>query len=274
MSGVAILAPGGSLVSIPNEKICSSMIFFVDFPDGELPIEVGFPKNTVFCMEQTTTINTLIGAHYAGNHFAMMHSRTWLRYWKRNNAKRYLLMMLIERLGAYWVRLIPSLTWESDVKVPEVFWDDFRMLGKLKKLPLWKFQTDLASDYLGGYSPDFLFLGAKARKVTKLAFASDKGWPGYFLLLLKSAGYDLSKVGFLSLPKEEVGLAKLGEVVESIKPKAIIALGLEPLKLQRRWNRRFEANVPHPEAWRSHWRHSRDALFVKKLKVFRKEFST
>lgn len=249
------------------------MIFFVDFPDGEIPAEAGFPKNTDFCMDQTTTINTIIEAHYAGNHFAMMKSRMWLRQWKRNNAKRYLLTMLIERLGAYWIRLIPSLTWESDVKVPEVFWDDFRMLGRLKKLPLWKFQTDPASDYLGGYSPDFLFLGAKARKVTKLAFASDKGWPGYFLLILKSAGYDLSKVGFLSLPKDEGERANIGGVVDCLDAKAIVSLGLEPLKFQRRWGRRFEGRVTHPEAWRSHWRHSRDALYVKEFKKIRKAFS-
>ncbi len=235
---------------------------------------MGFPKNTAFCMDQTTTINTIIGAHYAGNHFAMMKSRMWLRQWKRNNAKRYLLTILTQRLGAFRIRVMPSLSWESDVKVPDIFWDNFRAIAGIEsRVPLWKFQTMPESDYIGGENPDFLFIGAKARKVTKLAFASDKGWPGYFILILKSAGYDLSKVGFLSLPKEEAGLEQLGGVVQSIEPKAIVALGLEPLKLQRRWSRRFEGRVTHPEAWRSHWRHSRDALYVKQFKKIRKEFS-
>lgn len=259
------------------------MIFLLDFDKGEEPPRDAFPKNTLFSIdERSAKLQDLIWYHLNGKHFAHNKPRNWFNLWDnvRSNNKRYFLEMIIKRTGAL---RISSTTrpWEFPIDPPAITWNEFLTHPLREDECPWQGFTQIQgieTNYLGGQHPDFLFVGKEGALNTGLAFATHKGWPGWFILCLKSAGFDIDKIGFLGLPQgrtlsmEEA--SKYHMLVNAyIRPKHIVSLGKKQrflntaraLKIVPDWI------IPHPGSWRGKYKETGNVPYVKLLTKGRKE---
>lgn len=257
------------------------MIFLLDFDKGEEPPRDAFPKNTLFSIdERSTTIQDLIWYHLHGKHFAHNKPRYWFNLWNNvnSNNKRYLLQMIIQRTGALRISATDR-PWEFPIDPPAITWNEFLTHPVREDENPWqgfpKFK-DLRINYLGGERPDFLFIGKEGALNTGLPFATHKGWPGWFILCLKSAGFDIDKIGFFSLPKGKIMVSTTASISHTlirslIRPKYIVALGNDLRKFTNAMALPPDWVIPHPGSWLGKYKNTGNVPYVKLLTKGRKE---
>lgn len=243
------------------------MILFLDFEDGEVPPKELLPPKTLVTFKQSPNLHSILRLNLNGYHVAHGNPRQWMRVWGRNPLKPMLLKLAMARFGS--ARITTKETpWKLDPSPTAYLWDQWQMWGRGAVAKDEKFHhalTALASDYLGGPNPDYLFVGTEGilKTTPPLAYATTRRWTGWFYYCLHSAKYDMAKIGMLNAARRDTPVTV--KELNLINPKLIVAFSGWVTRLLKDWTGPMIL-LPKPSQWWLDHRHVFNPDYVKILR--------